>query len=161
VEEYSIITPLYKRDDKNNVYNYRPISLLISFSKFFEKIIYKILIAHITSNNIFTNSQFGFRKKSSTDKTAYKLINNILIALNNKRIFGGIIFDLEKTFNCVNHDILLAKMEFYSIRGVLYTLIKSYLKDRYQRVKFNNTPSKWDKINISVSQGSVLGPLFF
>jgi 5-methylcytosine-specific restriction endonuclease McrBC regulatory subunit McrC len=64
--------------------NYRPISLLMSFSKIFEKIIYKRLITHITSNNSFTNSQFGFRKKSSTDKAAYKLINDILIALNNE-----------------------------------------------------------------------------
>jgi len=49
-------------------------------------------MTHITSNNIFTNSQFGFRKKSSTDKAAYKLINDILLALNNNRIVGGIFF---------------------------------------------------------------------
>ena len=58
--------------------------------------IYKRLITHVTSNNIFTNIQFGFRKKSSTDKVAYKLINDILIALDNKRIVGGIFFDLER-----------------------------------------------------------------
>ena len=70
--KYSIITPLHKRRYKNNVTNYRPISLLTSFSKFFEKIICRRLITHITSKNIFTNSQFGFRKKSSTDKAACK-----------------------------------------------------------------------------------------
>jgi hypothetical protein len=77
------------------VSNYRPISLL-SFSKIFEKITYKRLITHITSNKIFTNSQFGFRKKSSIYKATYKLINDILAALNDKRIVGGIFFDLEK-----------------------------------------------------------------
>jgi len=51
-------------------------------------------------------------------------------------------------------------MEYYGIRGVMYTLIKSYLEDRYQRVKFNNKLSDWNKINIGVLQGSVLGPLF-
>jgi potassium voltage-gated channel Eag-related subfamily H protein 8 len=76
------------------VTNYRPISLLTSFSKIFEKIIYNRLITYFTSNNIFTNSQFGFRKKSSTDKAVYTLINDILSALNNKRIVGGIFFDL-------------------------------------------------------------------
>jgi hypothetical protein len=79
--KYSIITPLYKKGDKNNVSNYRPISLLTSLSKIFEKIIYNRLITHFTSNKKFTNSQFGFRKKSSTDKAAYKLINDILPAL--------------------------------------------------------------------------------
>jgi hypothetical protein len=70
-------------------------------------------------------------------------------------------FDLEKAFDCVNCDILLAKMEYYGIKGVMYTLIKSYLENRHQRVKFNNKLSKWDKINIGIPQGSILGPLFF
>jgi len=68
---------------------------------------------------------------------------------------------MEKAFDCVNHAILLAKMEYYGIRGVMYTLIKSYLENRHQRVKFNNKLSEWDKINTGVPQGSILGPLFF
>ena len=159
--KYSVITPLHKKGDKNNVSNYRPISVLTSFSKIFERIIYNRLITHFTSHKILANSQFGFRKKSSTDKAAYKLINDILSALNNKQIVGGMFFDLEKAFDCVNHNILLAKLEYYGIRGVMFTLIKSYLEDRYQRVKFNNRLSNWDKINIGVPQGSILGPLLF
>ena len=133
--KYSIIIPLHKKGDKNNVSNYKPISLLMSVSKIFEKTISNRLI---TSNEILTNRQSGFRKKSSTDKAAYKLINDILTALNDKRIVESTFFDLEKAFDCVNHDILLAKMEHYGIKDVMYTLIKSYLEDRYQRVKFNN-----------------------
>jgi hypothetical protein len=159
--KYSIVTPIHKKVDKNNVSHYRPISLLTSFSKIFEKMIYSRLITHITSNKIFTNSQFGFRKKSSTNKASYKLINDILVALNDTRVVGGVFFDLETAFDCVNHDILLANMEYYGVRGVMYTLIKSYLEDRYQRVKFNNKLSNWDKINIGFLQGSVLGLLFF
>jgi len=84
-----------------------------------------------------------------------------LLALNNKRIVGGIFFDSEKVFDCVNYDILLAKMEYYGIRGVMYTLIKSYFENRNQRLKFNNKLSEWEKINIGVPQGSILGVLFF
>ena len=159
--EYSIITPLHKKGNKNNVANYRPISILTSFSKIFEKIIYNRLVTHITSNKILTNSQFVLRKNSSTDKAAYKLFHNILRALNDKKLVGGIFFDLENAFDCVNHKILLAKMEYYGIRGVMFNLIKSYLEGRYQRVKFDNKYSNWDKINIGVPQGSVLGQLFF
>ena len=159
--KYSIVTPLHRKGDKYNVANYRPISILTSFSKIFEKIIYNRLVTHITSNKILTNSQFGFRKNSLTDKAAYKLIHNILTALNDRKLGGGIFYDLEKAFYCVNHEILLAKMEYYGIRGVMFKLIKSYLEDRYQRVKFDDKYSNWDKINIGVPQGSVLGPLFF
>ena len=74
---------------------------------------------------------------------------------------GGIFFDLEKAFDCVNHDILLVKLEYLGVRGVMYTLIKSYIEDRHKRVKFNNKLSNWDKINIGVPQGSVLGPHLF
>jgi hypothetical protein len=61
---------------------------------------------------------------------------------------------VEKAFDCVNHDILLTKMEYYGVKGMMHALIKSYLEDRYQRVKFNNKFFNWDKINIGVLQGS-------
>ena len=70
--KYSIINPLHKKGNKNNVSNYRPISILSSFSKIFKKIIYNRLVAHITANKILTNSQLCFRNNSSTDKAAYK-----------------------------------------------------------------------------------------
>jgi len=88
------------------VSNYRPISLFTSFSKIFETIIFNRLITHITSNKIVTHSQFCFRNNSSTEKSAYKLINVILTTFNDTKIDGSIFFDLEKDFDCVNHDIV-------------------------------------------------------
>ena len=106
--------PLLQKGDGKDVANYRPISLLTSFSKVFEKIIYNRPLKHIETN-ILVNEQFGFRISSSTDKASYKLTDEILNALNNKRMIGGIFCDLQKTFDCVNHNILLTKLEFYGI----------------------------------------------
>jgi hypothetical protein len=109
--------------------------------------------------------QFGFRTSSSTEKASYKLTDNILNALNNRMTVGGIFCDLQKAFDCVNHDILLTKLEFYRITGITHKLIKSYLKGRYQRVVLNNhsssSCSKRGEVTHSVPQGSILGPLFF
>jgi hypothetical protein len=126
------------------VTNYRPISSITSFSKVFEKMIYSRLLQHVTINNILVEKQFGFRTSSSTDKASYKLTDEILNALNNRMMVGGIFCDLQKAFDCVNHNILLTKLEFYGITGIAYKLIKSYLEGIYQRVVLNNNSySNW------------------
>jgi hypothetical protein len=95
----------------------------------------------------------------------YQLTNNILKALDNKNLVGGIFCDLTKAFDCVDYDILLGKLEFYGIKESANNMIKSYLKDRYQRVVIRNKSSNtyysgWNKVIREVPQGSVLGPLF-
>jgi hypothetical protein len=134
VLKYAIVKPLLKKEDKENIANYRPISLLTSFSKVFERIIYDRLLKHIETNYILAVEQFGFRTSSSTEKTSYKLTDDILNALNNRLMVGGIFCDIQKAFDCVNHNILLTKSEFYGITGITYKLLKSYLKGTYQRV---------------------------
>ena len=157
--KYAVVKPLLKKWGKDNVANYRPISLLTSFSKVFERIIYDRLLKHIETNNILASEQFGFRTSSSTEKASYKLID-ILNALNNRLMVGGIFCDVQKAFDCINHNILLTKLEFY---GITYKLLKSYPKGRYQRVIFNNhsSCSNWGEITHGVLQGSILGPLLF
>jgi len=133
--KYAIVKPLLKKGDKENVANYRPISLLISFSKVFERIIYDDrLLKHIEMNNILAVEQFGFTTSSSTERASYKLTDDILNALKKRLIVGDIFCDVQKAFNCVNQNILLSKLEFYGITGITYKLLKSYLKGRYQRV---------------------------
>jgi hypothetical protein len=114
---------------------------------------------------ILADEQYGFRKTSS-ELASFNLINNILQAFNDKKLVGGIFCDLTKTSDSVNHEILLAKLEFHGIRGTFYKLIASYFNDRYQRViikdeQSNNYFSNWEQVRLGVPQGSILGPLFF
>jgi hypothetical protein len=102
----------------------------------------------------------------STEQAAFSLFNNILTAMNNNQIAGGVFCDLKNSFDCLNHKVLLGKLQFYRIDGEFKTLIKSYLTNRYQKLTFNkieyNTKSsKWVRINCGVPQGSILGPYSF
>jgi hypothetical protein len=141
--------------------NYRPISLLTSSSKVLKKIIYERLLQHININNNLVEEQFGFRSVISTDKASCRLINEILNATNERKLVGGIFCDLQKAFDCFNHNILLTKLEFYGVTRTILKLIKSYLEGRYQQLILdNNLPNSnvgWREIRHCVAQESILG----
>jgi len=100
----------------------------------------------------------------STENASYILLNEILTALNNKQIVGGIFYQLHKAFDCISHAILLEKIKFYGVSGKFYNLKKSYLDGRYQKVVLSHNKgieSTWEKIRQGVPQGSILGPILF
>jgi hypothetical protein len=96
--KFSEVKPLYKKGDKSELSNYRPISLLPTFSKIIEKIIYKRLYLHLNNNNILVNQQFGFREKLSTEMAIYTFLSTILLSLDKKHYVGGLFCDLQKGF---------------------------------------------------------------
>jgi len=117
-----------------------------------------------TGTNV--KEQFSFREKLSTDTAMYAFLHKVLSSLDKRHYIGGLFCDLQKAFDCVNHDILLTKMKFYGITSIAYNLIRSYLNNRYQRIsmkdrKFNKLSSTWEHMKHGVPQGSVLGPLLF
>ena len=124
------------------------VSYCLYFLKFLKKL-YKRLFDHLIDNVILNEHQYGFLSEVSTEKASYILLNEILTALNNKQMVGGIICDLHKAFGCINHAVLLKKVKFYEVSGKFYNLLKSYLGGRYQKVISSNNngiESTWEKI---------------
>ena len=155
------VIPCHKDDSRLEMSNYRPISLLPTISKIFEKLMYARLIEFINKHNILYEYQFGFQSGMSTEYAVNALLNNIVNTLENKEYGVCIFLDFAKAFDTVNHEILLKKLEHYGIRGVAQQWMKSYLSGRMQCTEVGDTQSELEIIRWGVPQGSVLGPLLF
>ena len=114
-----------------------------------------------SSNKILVNQQSGFRKKHSTETSLLSVTNEWYLNMNKGYLNGVVFLDLKKTFDCVDHSILLRKLELYGIKRVELNWFKSYLSNRIQRCKIGQTISQPQKIRSGVPQGSNLGPLLF
>ena len=155
------VVPVFKKDSKLDYSNYRPISLLSNIEKILEKLMYKRLYTFLNKNNVIYNLQFGFRQQYSTSHALINIIESIRKALDDGNISSGVVVDLQKAFDTVDHQILLAKLNHYGIHEVSNDWFKSYLSYLYQYVSTNGYESSLAALNWRVSQGSVLGPLLF
>ena len=155
------VIPIYKKGDKSEPGNYRPISLLTVFDKIMEKLMCYRLRDFLQRNKILYEFQFGFRKRHSTILALMEVIDNIYQHLDQHEFIMGIYLDLQKAFDTVNHDILLYKLHNYGIRGVVHQWFESYLTNRHQFTSIGDTCSYTGHITMGVPQGSVLGPLLF
>ena len=132
-----------------------------AISKIFECIIYDQLYAYFDNNNILSEEQYGFRTKHSTELAAVKLVDYIKNEIDAKYTPVNIYIDLSKAFDTLNFDILLHKLHYYGVTGVSFELIRSYLTNRKQYVKFKTLESDYMDVKSGVPQGSILGPLLF
>jgi len=155
------VTPIYKSGNANCVENFRPISILPTFNKIFEKLTYSRLYSFTTSKQIISAQQFGFKTGSDTQQAIYCLHDYILTALHNKLNCICIFVDFRKAFDTVNHDLLLRKLDLYGIRGLVRKFFESYFKGRKQYTQVGDKRSSILDINIGVPQGSCLAPLLF
>ena len=155
------VIPIFKKGSPNSINNYRPISILSSINKIFEKILYSRLISYIDQFKLLYKYQFGFRKNHSTEQSLIEFVDQIRSAMDNQHMTCGIFIDLSKAFDTVDHQILISKLEHYGIRGSALELFKSYLTNRNQYVQIDKFKSQTLPINCGVPQGSVLGPLLF
>ena len=155
------IVPIHKKGCNRTPANYRPVTISPFLGKVFEKIMYVRLIDHINDNNILSAHQFGFRKNMSTVDAIMQLTEFIYDTLDNKNSCVNVLIDYSRAFDTVNHRILLDKLNKYGVREKALQLLASYLENRKQCVRINNTYSNLITTNISIPQGSVLGPLLF
>jgi hypothetical protein len=163
------VTPVYKKGDRSDPDNYRPISILPVLSKVFERHVYSILMEYLERNSILSESQFGFRKGRSTVKAAVDLVRYILDAIDTKKQVVGTFLDLTRAFDCVNSDVLLKILFKYGIQDKALKWFETFLLHRRQLVQlkiFSENTIKVEQSSTSllqtgVPQGSILGPLLF
>ena len=153
------VTPVYKKDNRPVKGNYRPVSILPSISKVFERCVYKQMFQFF--EGIISKYQCGFRKGHTKQHALISLLEKWHYNADQGRMFGALLTDLSKAFDCLPHDIITAKLNAYWFDMKALNFIYDYLRNRKHGTKIDHTYSSWQNILCRVPQGSILGPLLF
>ena len=157
----ALVNPIFKNGNKEDPHNYRPISILPTLSKIFERHIALQMHTYFNKTNILHKTQSGFRQKHSCQTALIHLIDTWIKNIDEGRCVGAVFLDLSKAFDLVDHEILIYKLQLHHFSPKTLLLFKSYLSDRHQVIHSDNVTSDEMTITSGVPQGSILGPLLF
>ena len=155
------VIPIHKKNDKQSVKNYRPVSLLAVCGKMFERLLYDSLFEFLNGNNLISPCQSGFKPGDSCINQLLSITHEIYSSFDNGLQVRGVFLDISKAFDKVWHAGLIYKLRRNGISGVLIKILSDFLNYRYQRVVLNGQTSNWSKVKAGVPRGSILGPLLF
>jgi len=155
------ITPVFKKGDVSDPYNYRPIALTCIMCKLMEFTIKEHLLSYLLTKNLISKQQHAFIIKHSTTTNLLECIYDWSIALNNRNSVDIIYIDFKRAFDSIVYSKLLYKLQCYGICGKLLSWISAFLNNRSQSVVVGNTSSVYIDVISGVPQGSVLGPILF
>ena len=155
------ITPIFKKGEKHQAANYRPVSLTAITSKLLEHIVAKTIMSHLETNRILTDSQHGFRSKRSCETQLLNFTQELTKGIAEGHQYDVNVMDFSKAFDKVPHQRLLRKASHLGVTGNLLKWLDSFLRDRTQRVLVEGQASDYCKVASGVPQGTVMGPILF
>lgn len=162
----AIIHPIYKKGQKQELQNYRPIAILSNLSKIFERILSNRLMGFLKRHNILTTNQNAYISNRNTERGIFQLISDVIGSLNASKSVAGVFLDLSRAFDSIDHRRLYSKLTDIGIRGGTLDLLMSYLNNRKQLVQMRDMKGLMHTSDVAavtggVPQGSILGPLLF